>query len=406
MMLFVVKAEAQHGTSSPYSMYGVGLLTFREEATSSGLGHSGIAVAPSNWVNTTNPAALNKLDSLTFYFNMQFKAFYGHEDNGSETQSVYSANIDGVTMAFRCTKFWACAIGYNPYSTVGYNMNERKYIVGTETKYDINYTGKGGLSQAYINNSFTFFKHLTLGVSTSVLWGSITKTETAEFADAIGGENIYNTKKYTMNNMFFEYGLQYDFNIGRNNICIGGVFNEKTHLKSSYDHIVSNDVSSELFFDDVTPLIEDFYVPRSYGAGLSFSNERWLFTVDGRVNEWSKVTNSKFAEAVRFQDNWTAGGGMQYSAGKQGDPFYKRLKYRLGFFYGTDYLKLREVKLENYGMTAGLTIPLGRWNNALVLSYEYQKRGTTFNGMVEEKFQNFKVSMNIRETWFVKSKFD
>lgn len=406
MLFFIVSAEAQHGTSSPYSMYGVGLLTFREEATSSGLGHSGIAVAPKNWVNTTNPAALNKLDSLTFYFNMQLKVFYGHEDNGSEKQSVYSANIDGITMAFRCTRFWACALGYNPYSTVGYNMNELKYIVGTNTKYNINYTGKGGLSQAYVNNSFTFFRHLTLGISTSVLWGSITKTESAEFASAIGGEDIYNTKKYTMNNMFFEYGLQYDFNIGKTNVCLGGVFSEKTHLKSSYDHIVSNDVSSELFFDDVTPLIEDFYVPRSYGAGLSVSTERWLLSADGRYNEWSNVRNSKFGEAVSFQDNWTLGGGVQYSAGMTGDPFYKRLSYRLGFFYGNDYMKLRGVNLENYGVTAGLTIPLGRWNNALVLSYEYQKRGTTFNGMVEEVFQNFKVSMNIRETWFVKSKFD
>ena len=406
MLFFVVGVQAQNSTSSPYSMYGVGMLTFREDATSSGLGHSGIAIAPSNWVNTSNPAGINKLDSMTFYFNMQVKAFYGHEDNGSEKQSVYSANIDGITMAYRCTKFWTMAIGYNPYSAVGYNMNEQKFIVGTEQKYNINYRGKGGLSQAYINNALTFFKHLTLAVSTSVLWGSITKTETAGFADAIGGENIYNTKKYTMNNLFFEYGLQYDFNIGRHNIAIGGVFNEKTHLESSYDHIVSNDVSSDLFFDDVTPLIEDFYVPRSYGAGLAVTNDHWLFSVDGRYNEWGNVKNSKFGEPVRYQDNWTAGGGIQYSAGQANDPFYKRLRYRLGFYYGTDYLKLRSVNLENYGVTMGLTIPMGRWNNAIVLSYEYQKRGTTYNGMVEETFQTFKVSMNIRETWFVKSKFD
>lgn len=403
----VTTAEAQNSTASPYSMFGVGVLSQREDVTAAGLGHTGVALAPSKWVNISNPAGINNLDSITFYFNLQLKAFYANLNNGSYSQSVYSGNLDGLTMAFRATHWWTVALGYTPYSSVGYTMDSEKLIIGTNTLYTTTHKGSGGLSQGYINNAFTFFKHISLGISTSALWGSIWKKETAKFADALGGEDIYNDKKYTMNNLYFEYGLQFDFNIKKANIRFGGTFNEKTNLRSSYDHIVSNNISSELFFDDVTPLKGEFSVPRSYAGGVSINRPRFLFTADFRYNEWSNVKNVKFRETVKFRDNWSTGCGIEYKMnGAMDDYFFKRLALRLGYFYEKNYLKMRGAVLDKYGVTAGVTIPLGHWNNAIVVSYEYLKNGSTFNGMVEEKYNNFKIALNIRETWFLKSKFE
>lgn len=407
--LFLLMATgllAQNSTSSPYSIYGLGILSPKEDAAAAGMGHASVALAPNDWVNVTNPAAVNNLDSMTFYFNFQLKGFYAKERTDNEKQSVYSANIDGITMGFRVTKWWGACLGYAPYSTVGYSMTDEQFIIATNTKYKIKYTGSGGLSQAFINNAVTFFKHLSLGVGVQVLWGSVTKVETAMFSDVLGGEDIYNSKKYTMNNWFFEYGLQYDFNIGRNNVRLGAVYNKKTELKSSYDHLVYNDVSSQLFFDDVTPLSDEFSVPMSYTVGATYTRNRFMATADYKFSEWSKIPNPKFGETVKYRDTWQVGGGVQYTCGNVDDPFYKRLKYRLGFSYQKDYMIIRGSKFDYWGVTAGLTIPMGRWSNALVIAYEYQEHGTTFNGLVEEHFQNVKLSLNIRETWFKKVKFD
>lgn len=439
---------AQHSTSSPYSMFGVGTLTPQEDATSMGMGHAGIALAPKDWLNTTNPAGAADLDSLTFHINAQLKWFYGREESEQpHHQSVYSTNIDGIVFGFRAKKWWGSCIGYAPYSTVGYNITDPKeFVFGSSSEiYSVNHVGSGGLQRAFFNNAFTVLNHVTFGISAGALWGSITKKETADFSN-IGGERIYNTKKYTMNNWFFEYGVQFNFNIGQlNNFRFGAVYNQKTNLRSSYDHIVSNDISSELFFDDVTPLKGEFAVPESYGFGMAYNRKRFTAALDYRKNLWGDVMNVKFRETNNFIDNWTLGGGIEWACGNFGDPFYKRLRYRIGCIYETSYLGMNTKKIKNMetvteknlvydketgtwsiqpcevqipvfqksganldalAFTAGITIPVGQWRNAIVVGYEYRNHGTKSGGLIKEKFHNFKIALNIRETWFVKSKFE
>ena len=406
-MLVCTSVSAQNSTASPYSMFGVGQLVQREDASAAGLGHSGIALAPNEWINISNPAAINNLDSITFYLNFQMKAFYAREESEMEHASTYRANIDGISMAFRAKPWWGIAFGYTPYSTVGYNIEEPRTVYGDGSEYTVKYEGSGGLSRAYWNNAFSFLKrHISVGASAGVLWGTFTNKESAYFSGSLNGENIYNTRKYTCNNLFFEYGMQFHFNIGQNNFRFGATFSDKKKMKSSYRQVVSNDISSQLFLEEKIATANEFAVPRSYGAGLAYTRNKFVLTGDFKFNKWSKIENAKYKESITYQDNWSIGGGLQYSAGKRDDPFYKRMRYRLGYYYATENMIIHQTKFDEYGVTAGITIPLGRWNNSIVIAYEHVSRGTLDNGFVKETYKNFKISFNIRETWFVKSKFD
>ncbi|MCQ2229651.1 MAG: hypothetical protein MJZ13_07895 [Bacteroidales bacterium] len=410
-LLFIILignvAFAQNSTVSPYSMYGIGLLTHREHATSAGLGHASIALAPKDYINIGNPAAINNLDSTTFYFNIQLSGLRTRLKADYERASLVSGNIDGITMGCRVTKWWGLAIGYAPYSSVGYNYREKRYIYGSNSQYIIKQTGSGGMQHAFLNNAISFFnKHLSLGASVGAMWGSFNRKETALFSDALDGENIYNLKKYTCNNLYLEYGLQFHFNIGENNFRFGGVYNNKRKLLSSYDHIVSNDFSAQLFFDDETPFEEEFHVPTSYGAGFTYTRKKFLFTVDYKYNEWGKIKNSKFNEPVTFRDNWKCGGGIQFSAGKDGDPFYKRIQYRIGYYMSPSYMLVHRHEINEQAVTLGMTVPMGRFSNSFIIAYEYLKRGQENFGLIEEKSHNIKVAFNIREGWFKKHKFD
>lgn len=406
-MLACTSVSAQNSTASPYSMFGVGLLVHREDASAAGMGHAGIAVAPNEWINIANPAAINNLDSTTFYLNFQMKAFHAKAESEMEDQSVTRANIDGIAMAFRVKKWWGMALGYTPYSTVGYNITETRYVYGDDSEYTLKYEGSGGLSRAYWNNALSVFnRHLSFGASVGVLWGTFTNKETAVFSGTLNGENVYNTRKYTCNNLFFEYGVQFHFNLGQNNFRFGAIYSDKRAMRSSYRQVVSNDISSQLFLEEKIATKGEFSVPRSYGGGIAYTRGKFMATGDFRYNEWGSIENVKYKESVYYKDNYTIGGGIQYSAGKREDPFFKRMRYRLGYYYSTENIVVRQTKFDEYGVTAGLTIPLGRWNNSIVIAYEHVRRGTLENGLVKETYKNIKLSFNIRETWFLRSKID
>lgn len=395
---------AQNSTSSPYSIYGIGVINQKEDVATAGLGHSGIALAPSEWLNISTPAGIGKLDSLSFYFNINLKGFYAREEAGYERASIYSANIDGISLGFRSRKWLAFALGYAPFSSVGYKIDEYKKIVGSGEEYKVEYTGSGGLSQAYFNAAVTLFNHWTIGGNFSVLWGTIEKLESSYFSQAIGGEDIFNKRKYQANNIYWEIGTQFDFNIGENNFRFGAIYAPKTWLHTSYDQTVYNSVSRELFHDDSTP--ERMYVPRIYGAGMAYQRKKFLGTVEFKVSEWGAVSDVKFKDRANLRDTYTISGGVQYSPGSPNDPFYKRMRYRAGYFYGRDYVDLSEANLMQSGWSLGMTIPLGNSLNALTISYERQHRGTQSNGMIEETVNTVKLGFNIREIWFVRHKFE
>lgn len=399
-----VGGKAQNSTSSPYSMYGIGVINPKEDVAAAGLGHSGIALAPSEWLNISNPAGINKLDSLSFYFNINLKGFYAREESGYEKASIYSANIDGINFGFRSRKWLAFAIGYAPFSSVGYKLDEYKTINGSGESYKIQYTGSGGLSQAYFNAAVTLFNHWSIGGNFSVLWGTIEKLESSYFSQAIGGEDIFNQRKYKANNIYWEVGTQVDFNIGEGNVRLGAVYAPKTWLHTSYEQTVYNNVSRELFHDDSTP--DRMHVPRMYGAGLSFNLRKILGTVEYKVSEWGEIPDVKFKDRVDFRNTYTVSGGVQFAPGKPEDPFYKRMRYRAGFTYGRDYIDLGTANIMQSGFSLGMTIPIGRSLNALSISYEHQHRGTQSNGMIEENVNTFKLGFNIREIWFVRHKFE
>lgn len=397
-------ATAQNSTSSPYSMYGIGVLTPKEDVAVGGLGHAGIALAPSEWVNISNPAGICNLDSLSFYFNINIKGFYAHEQAYEEKASIYSANIDGISLGFRGRNWLSFAIGYAPFSAVGYKIDEYKKIKGSGEEYQIQYTGSGGLSQAYFNAAVTLFKHWSLGGNFSVLWGTIEKLEASYFSAAIGGEDIYNKRKYQANNIYWEVGTQFDFNIGQNNFRFGATYAPEVWLHSSYDQTVYNNVSRQLFTDDSTP--ERFRIPRMYGAGFTFQRKKFLGTIEYKVSEWGAITDVKFKDKAVYRDTYTIAGGIQYSPGQPSDPFYKRMRYRIGYYYGRDYIDLQNANLLQSGFSLGLTVPIGNSLNAISIAYEHQKRGTQNYGLIEEKVHNIKIGFNIREIWFLKRKFD
>ena len=64
-------------------------------------------------------------------------------------------------------------------------------------------------------------------------------------------------------------------------------------------------------------------------------------------------------------------------------------------------LKINNESINVYGLSAGLTLPIGR-NNALDLMMQYYIRGKSTNGLIKDDVFRFGATLRIGELWFLK----
>nr|WP_319397347.1 hypothetical protein [uncultured Carboxylicivirga sp.] len=399
--LISLTSLAQNNTASPYSMYGIGNIEYKGDVINMGMGHTGLALPATNYINTVNPASLSKLDSLTMLFNIQAKGTFSTFETSSEQQTNFNTNINGISMAFKVNPRWGMGISLSPYSNVGYKIQSEKYLIGTTSTYPVTYSGEGGVIELAWSNGIEVFRNFSLGLKGSLLWGNIDVIETSEYP-AITGQTIYNEHSYHVNNFNLEYGFQYFIPIHKYKLSFGANFSNETSLTTWFKQRVYTDGDAEYYSDKTN--VDNLFLPTTYGAGIALQHdENWLFAFDYHAGNWSNInlinTTSKTRDTQQFN------GGIQWSPQKNRyRSVFNRMQYRIGAFYADKYLSIKDVELHEKGITAGFTIPL---KNASLLNvgYEYKEGGSLKNGLVKENFHSVKLGLTFNESWFRKSVF-
>ena len=69
MMSLALAVNAQSGMNSPYSQWGLGILSDQTSGFNAGMNGVGLGFHEHNQVNYINPASYSSVDSLTFLFD-------------------------------------------------------------------------------------------------------------------------------------------------------------------------------------------------------------------------------------------------------------------------------------------------------------------------------------------------
>ncbi|WP_289053472.1 hypothetical protein [Carboxylicivirga marina] len=403
LLLFTLSqlALSQNNTSSTYSRYGIGLLNSKADASTAGMGYAGIALPSEGYLNKLNPASYSAMDSVKFLFNLQGNIAFSNYQTSSDEQNNTNANIESLGFGFKAGKNWGMGFSLSPYSSIGYNINGEKYILGTTDKYPVNYYGEGGISQLSWHNGFSIGKRLSLGINASYLWGSTDVIEVSYYPSIIG-ETIYNERNYHVSSLLFEYGFQYHQPIGLSTLSIGGIINMSTELDTYYKQRIYNDITSDLSTTETD--VNNLFIPLIYQGGLALQTAKGLtVAADYRYGDWS---NSKLLISGGEARNTHGGSfGIQYAAQRHHRSVFKRMHYRIGTFYNQQYLTVQGKDIDERGITAGFTIPM-RDGSRINLGYEYKETGTTDAGLVKETYNTIKLGITFNENWFQKRKFN
>ncbi len=398
--LFSLATHAQNSTSSSYSRFGVGLLESKAEATSAGMGHAGVALGSTGFLNNLNPASYSALDSARFIFHLQGKMSFANYATNSDTQNNFDSNIESIGIGFRAGNKWGMGFSLSPYSSVGYTINGEKYILGTVEKYPVAYLGEGGISQLSWHNGIEVMKGLSIGLTASYLWGSSDIIEVSYYPSLIG-ETTFNERNYHVSTLLFQCGIQWHQRIRTNTLSMGATVSMPTELDTYYKQRIYNNQISDLSSN--TKNIDNTYLPLSYQAGLAFHTYKGLtFAGDLKYSEW---TSSELAITHgKTRDTFSGGFGIELQPTRYHRSYFKRMHYRLGAFYHQEYVSLQGHDIDSKGLTAGITLPV-RGGSRINLAYEYKLTGTKDAGLVEEQYNTVRLSFSFNEKWFQKNQF-
>ncbi len=393
IVLQVFNGTAQT-TSSPYSIFGLGYLEGNSLGPSRAMGGTGIAFLSDRSINLLNPASYSGLDSLISIFELGVFGKYTQFTSSKESQSLFNANLKYVVMGFRVTPWWGTSFGFAPYSSVGYNINTTASIEGTNQKYLKNFTGEGGVNQAYFGNSIKLFKNLAIGVNAAYLFGNITNTES-------GGSFNYSLQDVTyLSNIDFRYGLNYRFALRKWNYNIGLTYGNSKSLRTNNETTITTTIGSET----IKGQTRKYGIPQSFGAGIAFGKEWFKAGVDYERSQWGKINFENPLLRTRNTNRYSFGLEIPSPGLNKGTA--RMVFYRLGAEYRESYLLIDNTPINYRAITLGAGIPLGGALSVLNFSLELGQNGTITNELFKESFVIFHIDMSLRAPWFMKRKYD
>lgn len=395
----IASAQDEFPGGSPYSVFGIGDLKYNTSLRTLGMGIQGVGLL-GNYINNMNPASNIFLE----YTKFSFAVDYGFLKSSNATSSLKSSdgNVTGMNIGipFSRTNGWVMNLGINPISIVNYKISQSGTQAGEN--YTKLYSGKGSLSSVNIGMSYIVFKSLGLGAEYNYAFGNLRDRSSLNFTNPlitstyVQNENDLRGSYFKTGAVFFLENLTDKKNL--KNLSIGVLYHSKLDLTSTVDAIYSTSVGLDTTrFEQGT-----FEVPSLIGFGISnkFDN-RYVVSADVLIQNWESFRQFGISDP-------TYGTSMKYGLGFEMQPSDKadkttwdKLTYRFGVYYQKEYYTVNGNDIMEYGVAAGLGIPISEYNS-IDVALNYSMRGKTDNNLVKDELFNVAVGLNFGELWFLR----
>lgn len=407
IFLTTLVVSAQEGTSSPYSFYGLGDIKFKGTHDARAMGGLGIAY-DSIHLNLLNPATYSRLKITNFTVGGTTSYNNLSSEQGKET--AQRTTIDYLAVGLPLGKFGA-AFGLMPFSAVGYKIQNQSLEGDLRTA---RFTGQGGINKVFAGAAYNFSNNFSAGLDIQYNFGTIETESVVFLPDVILGSRENNQSNIT--GLSANLALLYTKSLA-NKLTLNTSFGYSPEAKLNSVNsrnlaTISYTVSGVEFVndnDDLEVADTKLVIPAKYtlGAGIGLP-KKWFVGLEYIYQENSKLGN-------RFDDinNATFENSQKIIVGGNFIPkynsftsYWSRVNYRAGFRYENTGLIINSKQINDYGINFGLGLPVGGRFSNINLGFEYGKKGTIYNNLIEENYFNISVGLSLNDLWFEKRKYD
>ncbi len=424
--IFTVTTYAQKGGDSPYSFYGIGSLKFKGTVENRSMGSLSI-YTDSIHINLRNPASFSGPNLTTFdNENRPVKYTIGGsysstnlESNTTEAQAT-TATFDYFALAFPVGKF-GVGIGILPFTSVGYRLETENDNGEPESRF----SGDGGLNKAFLGFAYSFTDGLQIGVNGQYNFGNIEASAISFGFDSNGVPLVAQSREESrsdLSGVTVDFGVSYKRMVTKSlELVTAATYTPQSNLTSKNQRalatvLLNQNTGQEIPRDesdvnlDAQGLREtDLTLPTkfSFGAGIG-QPRKWFVGAEYEFQNTSTFSNPFFQTPATTYENASrfSVGGFYIPRYNAFSSFYKRVVYRAGFRMEQTGLNIQTESIDEFGISFGVGIPVGKFGSNANIGFEIGQRGTTNNNLVEENFINLQLSLSLNDKWFQKRKFD
>jgi hypothetical protein len=417
-ILFISSSYSQE-LISPYSAYGMGLMSEKGFVSNNGMGNAGIAYQSPWFIPVLNPALLGSQRFTSFEAGLSISQ-NNINDEVSRFRQV-NGGLRYVSLALPIVPGkYGLSISLRPLSSKNYEILQRRRSAEGDPQAQLTrYQGSGTISQFSLANGWNINKNIAVGVEANYNFGNLSdKTiyqniingqDTIAIPYLVSAENTDNFSDFS-----FVLGTKLTKQLGENFLALGLTYDLQANLNTTRNTFLqllsATQTPITLQSDSSTFIISGeegvTTLPQKFAAGLSYSSpNKWVIMADFSYQDWRQYSSfgdseSSYAEQTKLNI------GAEYTPNVQsGTRYFERVTYRAGFNISNGPLVINNNSINSFGITFGTTLPITKISN-INLAFEVGQRGTLLNSLVQENYLNFNLSFTFNDRWFLRRQFD
>lgn len=396
--------------NAPYSRFGIGEFRNGINPLMKGMGNLSAAYSSPFAMNTENPASYATLLLTTYEGGLQASTRTIRANN--ESYATGMATINNINVGVPVGKHGGFSFGYKPVTHIYYNLQDTANInsYGTAIR---TFFGDGSLNYAFLGAAFKF-KGLSVGANFGYLFGTTVYADVLEsYTESGSASPSVNDAQFVRvvqsGGIYWKGGALYSKKIAKNLFMRAGAtltLNQNINSTSDNYWISYNSTGGDTAYQDLSKK-GDLTMPMMYSVGIQLADSsKWLVGIDFSAADWSQYQSVSRVDSVTDM-SYRIGVGGQYTPDAGSIRKYlSRVSYRLGFYYGQDYVDIRNTPINYYALTFGAGLPFKKTTDRINAAVEIGQRGTETNGLFKESFVKFTVGITLNDRWFIKRRYD
>ena len=399
-LLFALSSNAQEGTASPYSFYGIGDVKFKGTVENRSMG--GVSVfSDSIHMNLQNPAHLASLKLTTFAVGGTSLSTTLKTENAKE--KARRVTLDYLAVGIPAGKL-GIGFGVIPYSSVGYKINRLVKDTDGNLLEQTGYNGIGGINKVFLGMAYKITKKLNFGVDAQYNFGTIETTSYRIEAGVQDGTSEENFSR--ISGLNFTAGLAYETKVKKKYTLFGSlVYSPEANLKLKNERTIT--VDDQVDEQPVTNLNLNLPSKIAFGAGFG-EVKKWLVGAEITLqqnsdlkNRFNDITGVVFENSTRYSL-----GGYYIPKYNSFSSYFERITYRGGLRFENTGMVIQNKSIEDFAVNFGIGLPFGGTFSNVNIGFEIGKRGTKYYNLIEENYFNLSVGLSFSDKWFDRRKFN